>query len=160
MYPTNQLNDFYLRQSQPYQQTFNFPPNPQPSVPQIKANWVSSIEEAKASQIDFVSTNIFLDTASGNIYLKRIGDNGKPQFITYIIEEDVKSADPLSEINSRLSNIESVLGGLKNESIPGNAGIKQSEPVPYPTITKQNERHDETKPTGVSENAGNGWRKK
>ena len=41
----NPMNDFYLRQAQPYQQTFNFPPQ----QPQIRANWVSSIEEAKAS---------------------------------------------------------------------------------------------------------------
>ena len=36
----NPMNDFYLRQAQPYQQTFNFPPQ----QPQIKANWVSSID--------------------------------------------------------------------------------------------------------------------
>lgn len=152
----NPMNDYYLRQAQPYQQTFNFPPQ----QPQIKANWVSSIEEARASQIDFVSTNIFLDTASGKIYLKRIGDNGKPQFITYIIEEDVQEKDPLAEINSRLLNIENFLGGLRNESIPSNTGVQQSEPVPYSTVTKPNEPNDETKSAGFSKDAGNGWRKK
>lgn len=150
----NPMNDYYLRQ--PYQQTFNFPPQ----QPQIKANWVSSIEEARASQIDFVSTNIFLDTASGKIYLKRIGDNGKPQFITYIIEEDVQEKDPLTEINSRLLNIENFLGGLRNESVPSNTSVQQSEPVPYSTVTKQNESNDETKSTGFPKDAGNGWRKK
>lgn len=152
----NPMNDFYLRQAQPYQQTFNFPPQ----QPQIKANWVSSIEEARASQIDFVSTNIFLDTASGKIYLKRIGDNGKPQFITYIIEEDVQEKDPLTEINSRLLNIENFLGGLRNESISSNAGVQQSEPVPYTATAKQNESNDETKSAGFPKDAGNGWRKK
>ena len=101
----NPMNDFYLRQAQPYQQTFNFPPQ----QPQIKANWVSSIEEAKASQIDFVSTNLFCDTANGKIYLKKIGDNGKPMFFTYVIEEEVNT-DPLSEINARLTKIEKYLG--------------------------------------------------
>lgn len=160
MYPTNPMNDYYLRQAQPYQQTFNFPPNPQPPVPQIKASWVSNVEEAKASQIDFVSTNLFCDTASGKIYLKRIGNDGKPQFITYIIEEDVKPTDPLAEINSRLTNIESVLGGLRNESVSGYAGVKQSAAVPYQSASKQNEPNDEAKSTSVPENAGNGWRKK
>ena len=151
----NPMNDFYLRQAQPYQQTFNFPPQ----QPQIRANWVSSIEEAKASQIDFVSTNLFCDTANGKIYLKKIGDNGKPLFLTYVIEEEV-SADPLFEINSRLMNIENYLGGRRNESIPNDVGNRKPESVPYTATTKQNERYDEAKPTSVSENAGNGWRKK
>lgn len=152
----NPMNDYYLRQAQPYQQTFNFPPQ----QPQIKANWVSSIEEARASQIDFLSTNLFCDTANGKIYLKKIGDNGKPMFLTYVIEEEVKPTDPLSEINSRLLNIENFLGGLRNESVPSNAGVQQSEPVPYSTVTKQNESNDEAKSTGFSKDAGNGWRKK
>ena len=151
----NPMNDFYLRQAQPYQQTFNFPPQ----QPQIRANWVSSVEEAKASQIDFVSTNLFCDTANGKIYLKKIGDNGKPLFLTYVIEEEV-SADPLSEINARLSNIENYLGGRRNESVPNDVSNRKPESVPYTATTKQNERYDEAKPTSISENAGNGWRKK
>ena len=106
----NPMNDYYLRQ--PYQQQFNFPPQ----QPQIKSSFVSSVEEAKASQIDFVSTNLFCDTANGKIYLKKIGDNGKPLFLTYVIEEEVNT-DPLSEINSRLMNIEKYLGGRRNESV-------------------------------------------
>ena len=148
----NPMNDFYLRQ--PYQQTFNFPPQ----QPQIRANWVSSIEEAKASQIDFVSTNLFCDTANGKIYLKKIGDNGKPLFLTYVIEEELNT-DPLLEINARLMNIEKSLGG-RNESVSNDVGYAKSGPVPYSTTAKQNERYDETKSASVSENAGNGWRKK
>ena len=159
MYP-NPMNDFYLRQAQPYQQTFNFPPNPQLQVPQIKATWVSNIEEAKASQIDFVSTNLFCDTANGKIYLKKIGDNGKPMFLTYIIEEDVTS-DPLSEINARLINIENYLGGRRNESVPNDASVQQSQSVPYPAVTKPNESNDETKSTGFPKDAGNDkWQKR
>lgn len=153
----NPMTDFYFRQAQPYQQ---FPPV-QPQVPQIRANWVSSVEEARASQIDFVSTNLFCDTANGKIYLKRIGNDGKPQFITYAIEEDVKQTDPLSEINSRLMNIENFIGGLRNESVSSHAGVQQSAAVPDATVTKQNESNDETKPAGISENAGNDkWQKR
>jgi len=151
----NPMNDFYLRQAQPYQQTFNFPPQ----QPQIRANWVSSIEEAKASQIDFVSTNLYCDTANGKIYLKKIGDNGKPLFLTYVIEEELNT-DPLSEINARLMNIEKSLGGIRNESVSNDVGYAKSEPVPYPATAKQNERYDETKSASIPENAGNGWRKK
>ena len=152
----NPMNDFYLRQAQPYQQTFNFPPQ----QPQIRASFVSSIEEAKASQIDFSSTNLFCDTASGKIYLKRIGDNGRPQFLTYIIEEDFQT-DPLSEINSRLSNIESVLGGLRNESVPGNASVQQSNAVPQSAVTAANESNGSPESAGVPKGFGNDkWQKR
>ena len=152
----NPMNDFYLRQAQPYQQTFNFPPQ----QPQIKSSFVSSVEEAKASQIDFVSTNLFCDTANGKIYLKKIGDNGKPLFLTYVIEEEINT-DPLSEINSRLINIEKYLGGRRNESVPNDVGYAKSEPVYNSTVTKQNESNDEAKSTGLPENAGNDkWQKR
>ena len=152
----NPMNDFYLRQAQPYQQTFNF----SPAQPQIRANWVSSIEEARASQIDFVSTNLFLDTANGKIYLKRIGDNGKPIFLTYKIEEE-PDTDPLAQINERLSNIENFLGGLRNESVSNDVGYAKPESVPYSTVTKPNESNDETKSAGLPENAGNDkWQKR
>ena len=147
----NPMNDFYLRQAQPYQQQFNFPPQ----QPQIRASFVSNVEEAKASQIDFSSTNLFCDTASGKIYLKRIGDNGRPQFLTYVIENDVPEKDPLAEINYRLSNIESVLGGLRNESVSSNASVQQSLAVSNTAVTEPYEPNDEKQSTGFSKNAGN-----
>ena len=147
-------NDFYLRQ--PYQQTFNFPPQ----QPQIRANWVSSVEEARASQIDFVSTNLFCDTANGKIYLKKIGDNGKPLFLTYVIEEEVNT-DPLSEINSRLMNIEKYLGGKRNESVSNDVGYAKPEPVSNPTVTESYAVNDEAKSTGFPKDAGNDkWQKR
>ena len=154
MYPTNPMNDYYLRQQ--YQQQFNFPP----AQPQIRANFVSSVEEARASQIDFLSTSLFCDTASGKIYLKKIGDNGKPIFLTYIIEEE-QTTDPLLQINERLSNIEKYLGGRRNESVSNDVGYAKPEPVPYSTVAKPNESNDEAKPTGLPENAGNDkWQKR
>ena len=81
MYP-NPMNEFYLRQAQSYQQ-----PLPFTYEPQINASWVTSVEEARAAQMNFASTNIYLDTSCGKIYLKRIGDNGKPQFLSYVVGE-------------------------------------------------------------------------
>ena len=147
-------NDFYFRQ--PYQQTLNFPPQ----QPQIKSSFVSSIEEAKASQIDFVSTNLFCDTANGKIYLKKIGDNGKPLFLTYVIEEEINT-DPLSEINARLMNIEKYLGGKRNESIPNDVGYAKPEPVHNTTVTESYANNDEAKSTGFPKDAGNDkWQKR
>lgn len=150
----NPMNDYYLRQ--PYQQQFNFPPQ----QPQIKSSFVSSVEEARASQIDFLSTNLFCDTANGKIYLKKIGDNGKPLFLTYVIEEEVKPTDPLSEINSRLMNIEKYLGG-RNESVSNDIGFTKSESVHNATVTESYANNDEAKSTGFPKDAGNDkWQKR
>ena len=150
----NPMNDFYFRQAQ--QQQFNFPPQ----QPQIKSSFVSSIEEARASQIDFLSTNLFCDTANGKIYLKKIGDNGKPLFLTYVIEEEVNT-DPLSEINSRLMNIEKYLGGRRNESVSNDVGYAKSEPVHNATVTEPYANNDEAKSTGFPKDAGNDkWQKR
>ena len=149
MYP-NPMNDFYLRQAQPYQQSFNFPPY----EPQIVANWVTSLEEARSAQMNIVSTNLYLDTSSGKIYLKRMGDNGKPQFLSYVVEEEIVK-DPMQEINNRLTKIEQYLGGRNDKSISSNAGSRQSPGLFDQTASRPYESNDEAESTGVSENAGN-----
>lgn len=113
-----------------------------PQMPQINSRFVTSIDEAKASMIDGFSTNIFLDTSTGKIYLKKLNNNGLADFLVYSTEE---RADPIEQINARLTKIENYLGG-KNESV--------SKPV-KPTITEQNERYDEPKPTGIPANERN-----
>ena len=156
----NPVNDFYFRQSQPYQQQFNFPPQ-QPALPPVNCKFVTNIEEAKAAMIDGISYNIFLDSSCGKIYLKKLGNNGVSDFIVYAIEEnkpEVKT-DPFNEINSRLARIENIIGGL-NESISSNASVQQSTTIPVSAVTEPYANHDEAKPTGISKDAGNGWRKK
>lgn len=172
-YQMNPINDYYMRNSQPlmqqppYQQQFNFPPYPQqqPQPPAIHSSWVTSVDEAKASRSDdFLSTNIFLDTSTGKIYMKRMGNDGKPQFLTYAIDEPEpqNTTDPLSEINLRLSNIENVLGGLRNEkSISGNAGTQQSAAVPQSAVAESYEPDGPAESAGFSKNAGNDkWKKR
>lgn len=162
----NPANDFYMRNAQqmyqqpPYQQQFNFPP-PQPRLPPINATWVTSIEEAKAAHNDLLATNIFLDTSSGKLYMKRMDNDGKAQFLTYIIEEPVITPDPIAEINKRLMKLEDFIGGLHDKSIPGNAGTQQSTAVPNTAVAEQNANYDETKSTGFSKDAGNDkWKKR
>ena len=171
-YVNNPVNDFYFRNAQQYgqqmlpfptQQQFNFPNKQQPQnqPPAIYANWVTSIEEAKAAQLsDFVATNIYLDTGSGKIYLKRMGDNGKPQFLSYSIENEAAEKDPLTEINARLSNIENFLGGLRNESVQSNAGVHESAKLSDTAVTKQNESDGTAESAGFQKNAGNDFWKK
>ena len=148
MYP-NPMNEFYLRQAQSYQQ-----PLPFTYEPQINASWVTSIEEARAAQMNFASTNIYLDTSCGKIYLKRIGDNGKPQFLSYVVEEEIIPKDPLTEINTRLSKIEQYLGGQNAKSISSNANVQQSERISNQSASISYERDEETESTSISESYG------
>jgi len=130
------VNDFYLRQpnyqyGSPYPQ--NFPPQ---QTPQIKTYFVTGIEEARAAMIDPLATNVFFDTSCGKIYLKNMGNDGRPQFVTYTVEEQQVPKDPIAEINSRLTNIEKTLGGIRNDkSISGNAGVYKSEQISQPAVT-------------------------
>ena len=169
-YQMNPINDFYIRNAQnyqmPYQQQFNFPPYPQQTrQPIIHSNWVTSIDEAKASRSDdFLSTNIFIDTSTGKIYMKRMDNDGKPQFLTYIIEEPEPQnvADPLSEINTRLTHIENFLGGMTNDkSVQSNAGVQQSASVSQSAVAEPHEPDGSAESTGFSKNAGNDkWQKR
>lgn len=153
----NPVNDFYLRNAQAAMQMPMYPQNfpPTPQQPQIKTYFVTSIEEAKAAMIDPLATNIFLDTSSGRIYMKNMGNDGKPQFLCYSIEEQVIPKDPIEEINLRLTNIEKTLGGIQyDKSISSNAGVKQSAAVSRSAVTRSYAADDETESTGISENAG------
>lgn len=159
----NPVNDFYFRNAQAQMNQYQpqyFPPQQQPK-PSVHCSFVSSIEEARAARSDdFLSTNIFLDSGTGKIYLKKIDNNGKPLFLTYIVEESVneQKADPLGEINARLTNIENFLGEIRNDkSVPN---VEQSQPVPQPAVTTENEPNGTAEPSGIPKNAGNGWRKK
>ena len=155
MPPYNPVNDFYFRNAQAPMPMYqhNFPPVPQ--QPQIKTFFVTSIEEAKAAMIDPLATNIFLDTSTGKIYMKNIGNDGKPQFLSYSIDEHIIPKDPIDEINIRLTNIEKFLGGHNDKSISSNASVQQSLAVSKPTVTNSYESNDETESTGFPENARN-----
>ena len=157
MPPYNPVNDFYFRNAQSAMQMptyqHNFPPTPQ--QPLIKTFFVTGIDEAKAAMIDPLATNIFLDTSTGRIYMKNIGNDGKPQFLSYSIEEKVIPKDPIDEINIRLTNIEKFLGGHNDKSISSNASVQQSLAVSKPTVTNSYEPNDETESTGFPENARN-----
>ena len=115
--------------------------------PQINSRFVTSIDEAKASMIDAFSTNLFVDTSTGKIYLKKVNNNGQADFFIYSIEEQPK--DPMAEINARLTKIENYIGG-RNESVPDNAESAVAEPYePNGTAESagfpKNERNDKWK---------------
>ncbi|MBR6143885.1 MAG: hypothetical protein IKQ23_06330, partial [Treponema sp.] len=128
-------------------------------APQINCRFVTSIDEAKAAMIEPLSYNIFADTNTGKLYLKKLGNNGLSEFLCYSIEESVQEPkeDLFAEVNKKLSNIERILGGL-NESV---SNAKQPDGGTPAAVAEQNEPNDEAEPAGISENAGNGfWQKR
>jgi hypothetical protein len=81
--PYNQSN--YMQPSQFYQQPYRYE---QPQQPILKGRPVASIEEARASMIDFDgSTFYFPDAAKKNIYTKRINMDGTSSLDVYTLQE-------------------------------------------------------------------------
>ena len=126
---------------------------PYPQQPQINSRFVTNIEEAKAALIDGISTNLFVDTSTGKIYLKQVNNNGQADFFVYSIEEAPK--DPLIEINSRLTRIENYIGGSNDKSVSSDVGSDKSKSVHQSAVTEQNEYYDEAKSSSISKDAGN-----
>lgn len=166
----NPTNDFYFRNAQMQQPNYGqqflpFPaPQQQPQVqqmPQINCRFVTNIDEAKAAMIDPLSMNIFLDSGTGRIYLKRLTNNGQSEFLCYSVEaaKETKQTDPMEEIKGRLSNIEKYLGEMRNDkSVPS---VSQSAAGSEQPVAGTNAANDGAEPTGFQKNAGNGkWQKR
>ncbi len=156
------MNDFCQRPVSVYGQHVNFPPQPQ--TPQVTSRFVTNIEEARAAMIDPFSCNLFLDSGSGKIYLKKLSNNGQSEFLTYSVEDNAQKEkrNPIDEINERLSNIENFLGGMRNDkSVSGNADDKQSYTGPAIHITESDGAVAERESAGFPKNAGNDkWKKR
>ncbi len=140
---------------QPQQQWLPFPPQ-QPQVPQISTHFVSSIEEAKNAIADPLCIHLFMDTANGKVYIKKMGDKGTSEFFVYSQEEAPK--DPILEINSRLNKLEHLIGGLNDKSISSNAGTQQSKSGSHTAVTEQTQHYDETESPSLPKMAADDWR--
>ena len=148
----NPINDFYRAQ---YPQSMMQFPHQQP---QIHCRFVTNIEEAKASMIDPLSMNIYLDSSNGKIYFEKLGNNGQSEFLSYTADENNQpKIDPLNEINIKLSAIETYLGELKNDK---SVSVNESADVNSATVTNTNQSNAETESAGIPKNAGiNKWKK-
>lgn len=164
-YP-NPVNDFYFRNAAMQQANFQqaqavpqFPPQPQTQNPnnQLVCRYVTNHEEAKAAMVDALNTYIFLDTANGKIYLKRMSNNGLSDFYTYIIEEnktEQEKSDPFKQINERLSNIENSLGVIINDkSVQSNATVSKSAKSVKSAASSENAANGTAESTSISEGA-------
>lgn len=105
-------------------------PNTYPPSPQIKGRPVTSIEEARAAQVDLDGTSTYFPApAEGKIYEKLIGMDGLPIFRVYQLQQDGGMQAPAYADNNtvlalqrRIEKLEEQIGGMTNdEHIPDNA---------------------------------------
>ena len=149
----NQLNQ--MNQNQP-----QFTPYPQNNQPQFFVRQVGSVDEAKGFPVDLNTIYFFPDTSNGKIYMKQLNtNNGKSNFYTYIVQESPapeQQSDPMIEINKRLSNIETIIGGLYDKSISSNESSSKSN---RNDSTTNDDEISKTKSTNVSASSTDGKRK-
>ena len=115
------------QQQQMYQQPM---PTMMPPAQQIKGRPVTSIEEARAAQVDLDGTSTYFPApAEGKIYEKLIGMDGLPIFRVYQLQQDGGVQAPAYADNNtvlalqrRIEKLEEQIGGMTNdEHIPDDA---------------------------------------
>ena len=112
----------YLQQQQQmyqpaYQQSI------QQAPVQLKGRIVTSIDEAKAAQVDLDgSSTYFPAPAEGKVYEKLIGINGLPVFRVYTLQEGGAQKQPVYADNNvvialqrRIEKLEEQIGGMTND---------------------------------------------
>lgn len=110
--PYNQTPQYY--QQQPMQQ---FNQQPQMQQPQLKGRPVSSIEEARAAQVDFDgSVFIFPDTANKRIYTKCINMDGTSTLNTFELIPTPQTASGENYVTKQ--ELEEAILQLKQTLIP------------------------------------------
>lgn len=136
-YPTNPVNNFYYQHAQsqmfqPNTQCGNYPMQNNLSQPQVIARPVTNIEEAKAAMIEPFTSYVFLDSSTGNIYLKQMNNKGMSDFYIYSQKDCTKEKDQLEIISERLSRIENTIGdliyGKSISNVPGNTESGKYDP--------------------------------
>lgn len=117
----NYLNTYYY----PQQQTQQVPQMggnqgymlPQTSISAFKGRPVSSLEEARAAQVDFDgSLFIFPDIANKKIYTKQINLDGTASLKMYNLDESVPNQQPQAyvtkeEFDAVVGNLKALIGG-------------------------------------------------
>jgi len=139
-------------------------PSPQPPQTRYFTQEVASFDEAKRAVPNPGEVYVFMDGNAGKIYLKQMNtDTGRSDYLVYTLDTSGQSVpkDPMSVIDERLRKIEDFLGGLRNESVPGNAknGADGGESNGGVAVADDVEV-SETKSAAVRDDTENGERKK
>lgn len=129
--------NYLQQQQQMYQPAYQ--QSMQQAPVQLKGRIVTSIDEAKAAQVDLDgSSTYFPAPAEGKIYEKLIGMDGLPVFRVYQLQQDGGMQAPAYADNNtvlalqrRIEKLEEQIGGMTNdEHIPddadGTAGRKSN----------------------------------
>jgi hypothetical protein len=128
-------NQYYGGQAM-YPQQFRYEPQnqiPQPAAFNLKGRPVGSIDEARASMIDFDGTTFYFpDVARRCIYTKRINMDGTSSLETYqlvetptapILTGDFVTNDTFNKtIQDIVKQIDSMKGMINNVQQPANGG--------------------------------------
>lgn len=86
------------------------------NVPRFKIYPVSSYDEVKSAILDYDgSTNIFTDFANGHIYIKEIGNDGRPSITVFTKEQTPEIVDPLEQRVNQLEIAIKEMKGARNE---------------------------------------------
>lgn len=137
------FDNFPLFNQQQFQNPYN--------MNQFVIKQVTNINEAKNAIINPLSIYLFVDYSSGNIYLKKMNNNGLSDFIVYSPQEEPKPNDPFVQINERLTNIENKLGGINVQSI---SNAKPND------ATENDSTNAKTESSTIQQSSGNDARKK
>ncbi len=117
--------NYLQQQQQMYQPPAYQPPMQQPNAYQpaqqsIKGRPVTSIEEARAAQVDLDGTSTYFPApAEGKIYEKLIGMDGLPIFRVYTMQQGEEQKQPVYADNNvvialqrRIEKLEQQIGGM------------------------------------------------
>lgn len=112
---------------------------PQNTHEMFKIRNVSSFDEAKNMNIDYLNTYVCLDLNNSNIYLKRLNNNGFEEIFTFRLTEN--PPDKIQLMEQRMSNIENLLERVFNNAnepndVQSNGGA--SETAKSSSIPKSN----------------------
>lgn len=89
---------------------------PQFAMPQtIRASLVMNKEEANAQQVAMDgSISMFLNNTTNEIYTKKLGNNGLPEFKTYTLVETPVQKDSYTELKEEITKLKQMFKELKD----------------------------------------------
>lgn len=103
---------------------------PQYAMPTpVRASIVMNREEANAQQVAMDgSISLFLNKATNEIYAKKLGANGLPEFYTYSLVTTTKN-DIYAELKEEIKELKAKVEGLIDVKSADDANVSASKPV-------------------------------
>lgn len=119
----------YLNPSQRLAQLEAMYPQFAPQTP-IRASIVMNREEANAQQVAYDgSISLFLNKATNEIYAKKLGNNGLPEFYTYTLANTEAQKDTFTELKDEIKALKTKMEELTNVKQSDDANVSVSKPV-------------------------------